>query len=263
MGVLNVTPDSFSDGGCYVDSAAALDVGLQMVADGATFVDVGGESTRPGAADVSVDEELARVIPVVEALADATEACISVDTSKPEVMTAAVAAGADLINDVYALRREGALETVAGLDCAICLMHMQGTPRTMQANPSYGDIAGEVGQFLDERVRCCNDVGIDHSRIVVDPGFGFGKVDAHNLRLLADLGNLQRLQLPILVGLSRKRTLGNITGRDIGNRVHAGLAAAVLAFERGARIIRTHDVAATVDALNVAAAVHDAAGAAT
>jgi len=263
MGVLNVTPDSFSDGGHYADSPAAVDAALQMVADGATFVDVGGESTRPGAADVSVDEELARVIPVVEALADATEACISVDTSKPEVMAAVIAAGADMINDVYALRRDGALEAVAGLDCAICLMHMQGEPRTMQANPSYGDIAEEVGQFLDDRVRCCNDAGIDRSRIVIDPGFGFGKVDAHNLRLLADLGNLQSLQLPVLVGLSRKRTLGNITGRDVADRMPAGLAVAVLAFERGARIVRTHDVSATVDALKMAAAVNDAARAAT
>jgi dihydropteroate synthase len=254
MGVLNVTPDSFSDGGRFATLDAAVLEARQMAAEGAALIDVGGESTRPGAAEVSEDEEISRVVPVIEAIAGLGVA-ISIDTSKPGVMQAAVNAGASLVNDVYALRRDGALAMAASLDVAVCLMHMQGEPRTMQENPRYDDVAGEVTAFLFERVAACTAAGIPRERIVVDPGFGFGKTARHNVELLAGLGRVGALGLPLLVGLSRKRTLGVLTGKPVGERLAAGVAAAVLAVERGAHIVRTHDVAATSDALKVTAAV--------
>ena len=227
-----------------------------MAADGAAIIDIGGESTRPGAAEVSGQQELDRVLPVIEAIASRVEVAISIDTSKPEVMRAAANAGAGMLNDVYALRHEGALQAAADTGCAICLMHMRGEPRDMQNAPAYDDVAGEVCDFLAERVSACVDGGIQVQRILIDPGFGFGKADEHNIELLAKLELLQTIDRPILVGLSRKRTLGNLTGRDGGQREAAGIAAAVLAYLGGARIIRSHDVAATVDALTIAAAVH-------
>ena len=254
MGVLNVTPDSFSDGGRFESLDAAVLKALQLAAEGASIIDVGGESTRPGAAEVSEDEEISRVVPVIEAIAG-LDAIISIDTSKPRVMHAAVRAGASLVNDVYALRREGALEMAASLEVAVCLMHMQGEPRTMQDDPHYEDVAGEVADFLAGRVAACVSARVPRERIVVDPGFGFGKTASHNVELLANLDQLKSLELPLLVGLSRKNTLGRLTGRSVDERMAAGLAAAVLAVERGAHIVRTHDVGATVDALKVTAAV--------
>lgn len=255
MGVLNVTPDSFSDGGRFVDLEAALRQARRMADDGAAIIDVGGESTRPGAVPVTVQAEIDRVVPVIEAIARSLDVAISIDTSKPEVMRAAVAAGATIINDVYALRRDGALEEAARLEAAVCLMHMQGEPGTMQANPQYDDVVGEVTGFLAARVRACREAGIAKDRITIDPGFGFGKTDAHNVELLANLRRLHELELPLTIGLSRKNTLGKLTGRAIDERVPAGLAAAVLAVERGAHIVRTHDVGPTVDAIQVAWAV--------
>ena len=258
MGVLNVTPDSFSDGGRYLAAGSAIAHAERMVAEGVDIIDVGGESTRPGAAIVTVDQELDRVIPVIEAIVARCDVPVSVDTSKPAVMNAAASAGAAMINDIRALGEDGAMATAAGLDLAICLMHMQGTPATMQANPHYGELPGEIIDFLAERVAACEAAGIDRDRLVVDPGFGFGKNDAHNLAILAGLAAFDRLGLPLLVGWSRKRTLGNLTGRGPDERAPAGIAAAVMAFERGANIIRTHDVAGTVDALKVAVAVREA-----
>ena len=255
MGVLNVTPDSFSDGGRFREMEAALRQAERMVSEGAAIIDVGGESTRPGAAQVAEQAEVERVIPVIEAVASRFDVLVSVDTSKAGVMREAVGRGAAMINDVYALRREGALEEAAGLGVAVCLMHMQGEPRTMQENPQYEDVTGEVATFLAERVAACEAGGLPRERIVIDPGFGFGKTERHNVRLLAELTRLERLELPILVGLSRKRTLGSLTGRDVDERMPAGLAAAVLAVERGANIVRTHDVGPTVDALAVATAI--------
>ncbi|HLU07558.1 MAG TPA: dihydropteroate synthase [Woeseiaceae bacterium] len=254
MGVLNVTPDSFSDGGRFATLDAAVLEARQMAAEGAAIIDVGGESTRPGAAEVSEDEEISRVVPVIEAMSGLGVA-ISIDTSKPRVMQAAVSAGASIVNDVYALRRDGALAMAASLEVAVCLMHMQGEPRTMQENPRYDDVAGEVSAFLSERVAACMAAGVPRERIVVDPGFGFGKTALHNVELLANLDRLGTLRLPLLVGLSRKSTLGALTGRPVEGRLAAGVAAAVLAVERGAHIVRTHDVAATLDALKVTAAV--------
>jgi dihydropteroate synthase len=255
MGVLNVTPDSFSDGGRFVDFEAALDQAARMAEEGAAIIDVGGESTRPGAEPVTAQAEIDRVAPVIEAIAGSPGVAISVDTSKPEVMRAAVAAGATMINDVYALRRDGALEEAARLGVAVCLMHMQGEPRTMQENPHYADVVGEVAGFLAGRVRACLEAGITRDRITVDPGFGFGKTDLHNFELLANLERLHELDLPLTVGLSRKSTLGRLTGRPVHERMPAALAAAALAVERGAHIVRTHDVGPTVDAVQVAWAV--------
>lgn len=254
MGVLNVTPDSFSDGGRFDSLDAAVLQAGQMAAEGAAIIDVGGESTRPGAAAVSEDDEIARVVPVIEAIAG-LDVAVSIDTSKPGVMQAAVAAGASIVNDVYALRRDGALAMAASLDVAVCLMHMQGEPRTMQENPRYEDVSGQVAAFLGERAAACMDAGIRRESIVVDPGFGFGKTAGHNIELLAKLGRIGELGLPLLVGLSRKDTLGKLTGQPVERRLAAGIAAAVLAVERGAHIVRTHDVGATLDALKVAAAV--------
>jgi len=255
MGILNVTPDSFSDGGRYAAAEAAIRHALKMADDGASIVDIGGESTRPGAAPVSEQQELDRVIPVIEAIRRSSAIPISIDTSKPGVMREAVAAGADMINDVYALRFEGALEAAAELQKPVCLMHMQGEPGTMQHSPSYADVVAEVTQFLGSRVQQCVDAGLAEELIVIDPGFGFGKAAEHNIRLLAHLRRLQAVGRPVLVGLSRKATLGAVTGREVGNRLAASLAAAVLAVEAGAAIVRAHDVAETVDAVRIARTV--------
>ena len=255
MGVLNVTPDSFSDGGRFSSVEAAVEQGVRMAADGAALIDVGGESTRPGAEAVSLQEELGRVLPVIERLRQAVSAVISVDTSKPEVMTAAAAAGAGLINDVRALRAPGALAAATASGCALCLMHMQGEPRTMQLAPHYADVVGEVREFLAARVAACRGAGIAAERLIVDPGFGFGKNLEHNLTLLRHLPELAADGLPLLVGLSRKSTVGKLTGREPGERLYGSVALAVIAVLKGARIVRAHDVAATVDALRVAAAV--------
>jgi dihydropteroate synthase len=255
MGVLNVTPDSFSDGGRFADPDAAIRQAERMAAEGAALIDVGGESTRPGAAPVSAQDEIRRVVPVIRAIAERFGVPVSVDTSRPEVMQAAVAAGATMVNDIYALRRDGAIGMAASLDAAVCLMHMQGEPRTMQVNPCYADVAGEVAAFLSGRVDACMAAGIERARILLDPGFGFGKTDRHNIELLAGLEQIGALGLPLLVGLSRKRTLGKLTGQPVEGRLAAGIAAAVLAVERGAHIVRTHDVGATLDALKVAVAV--------
>ena len=249
MAVLNITPDSFSDGGRFVGLDAALVQAERLIADGADVLDVGGESTRPGAESVSVDAEIARVVPVIEAIAARFDVPISIDTSKPEVMCAAVAAGAGLVNDVNALRAEGALDAVAELKVSVCLMHMQGEPRTMQEAPHYDDVVGEVKRFLADRVLACRIAGIDPKRVVIDPGFGFGKSLEHNLALLAQLGQFANIEAPLLVGLSRKRMIGTITGRDVDQRAIGSAAAALLAVERGARIVRVHDVAITHDAL--------------
>ena len=255
MGIVNVTPDSFSDGGRHDTVEAAVAHGLKLAAEGADLLDVGGESTRPGADPVSLEDELARVVPVIERLARETSLPISVDTSKPEVMRAAVAAGAGMINDVYALRREGALDAAASLGVPVVLMHMLGEPQGMQDAPHYGDVVGDVHRFLAERLFACEMAGIAKKNLVVDPGFGFGKTLEHNLRLLRQLARLADLGVPVLAGLSRKRSLGEITGRAVDDRVHASVAAAVLAAEYGARLVRVHDVAATVDAMKVWAAV--------
>ncbi len=255
MGILNVTPDSFSDGGRFVGRDAALEQAAAMARDGAAIIDVGGESTRPGAADVSEQQELDRVIPVVEAVVASVDVPVSIDTSKPAVMRAAVAAGAAMINDIRSLREAGALQTAVELGVPVCLMHMQGQPRTMQEQPAYADVVTEVTGFLAERVRACVAAGLAEDRIIVDPGFGFGKAPRHNIELLANLRQLRSVGRPILVGLSRKSTLGELTGRDVGERMPASIAAAVLAVVQGAQIVRVHDVRETVDALRVAAAV--------
>jgi dihydropteroate synthase len=254
MGVVNVTPDSFSDGGRFFAPNAAREGALRLLEEGADLLDVGGESTRPGAADVSVAEELRRVIPLVETLV-ATGAAVSVDTSKPEVMKAALAAGACVINDVRALREPGAVEAVAGAGCGVVLMHMQGEPCTMQTAPHYDDVVAEVAAFLRERRAVLRAAGVADERITFDPGFGFGKTPAHNYTLLARLRELAALGPPLLVGMSRKSMLGHATGRAVDERLAASIAAAVLAVERGAAIVRVHDVAATRDALQVRAAM--------
>lgn len=263
MGVLNVTPDSFSDGGRYLDPQIAVARAEQMLAEGADIIDVGGESTRPGAAPVSVDEELRRVVPVIRALAQRSAAAISVDTSKPEVMRAAVDAGAGLINDIRALRLPGALDAAAASGAAVCLMHMQGEPADMQKQPHYADVVEEVRDFLRGRVRACTEAGITANRLLIDPGIGFGKTIEHNLRLLAQLHRFRDLQLPILVGISRKSLIGVLTGRPVEQRLWGGLALTTAAVLSGARIIRTHDVPATVDAVKIAAALSAAGYAVT
>ncbi len=255
MGILNITPDSFSDGGDFISLDDAVRRAEQMAAEGAAIIDVGGESTRPGAKPVGVDEEIDRVVPVIKAIRARVPVPISVDTSKPEVMRAGVAAGAGLINDVRALGLPGALAAAAELGVPVCLMHMQGQPEDMQDAPGYRDCVAEVAAFLGERVRVCASAGIPRSRLLVDPGFGFGKTLPHNLALLARLDALTDLGCAVAVGLSRKSMLGAVTGRPVGERLGAGLAAAVLAVERGASLVRTHDVAPTVDALRLAAAV--------
>ncbi|WP_448482965.1 dihydropteroate synthase [Pseudoxanthomonas mexicana] len=252
MGIVNVTPDSFSDGGAHDTADAAVAHALRLVEEGADALDIGGESTRPGAAEVEVEEELRRVVPVIERLAAQVAVPISIDTSKPEVMRAAVQAGAGMINDVYGLRREGALDAAAALGVPVVLMHMQGEPRSMQAAPQYDDVVGEVHRFLAERIFAAEMAGIPKQRIVVDPGFGFGKDTAHNLQLLAQFERFAELGVPVLAGLSRKRSIGELTGRDVpADRVAGSVAAHLIAAQRGAAIVRVHDVAATVDALKV------------
>jgi dihydropteroate synthase len=250
MGVLNVTPDSFSDGGRFLDLDRALAHARAMLADGADIVDIGGESTRPGALPTSQADEIERIIPIVEALAR-DDAVISVDTMKPAVMRAAISAGASMINDVRALQTSEALELVAKHDIAVCLMHMQGEPRTMQSAPAYGDVVADVRRFLEQRIVACKSAGIAEERIAIDPGFGFGKTVAHNLRLLRELASIASLGLPIVAGLSRKSTLGALTGRSADDRLAASIAAALSAVAHGASIVRVHDVKETVDALKV------------
>jgi dihydropteroate synthase len=252
MGVLNITVDSFSDGGRYRRLDAAIAHGVALEAQGAAIIDVGGESTRPGAQPVSVQEELDRVVPVVEALAGRLDVLISVDTMKPAVMSEAVKAGAGLINDVQALRAPGAVEAAAASGAAVRLMHMQGNPGTMQDEPRYDDVTSEVDQFLRKRVAACEAAGIDADRICIDPGFGFGKNLDHNLQLLAGLPRLTAAPWPVLVGLSRKSMLGRITGRAVTDRLAGSVALATIATLHGARIVRAHDVAATCDAVAVA-----------
>jgi dihydropteroate synthase len=259
MGILNVTPDSFSDGGRHADIDTAVEWGLAMAAEGAAIIDVGGESTRPGAAPVDLENELARVLPVIERLARRVGVPISVDTSRPEVMRAAVAAGACLINDVRALRAPGALAVAAETRAGVCLMHMRGEPRTMQADPQYESIVEDVRDHLGGRIAACEAAGIPRERICVDPGIGFGKRPEHNLALLAALNRLAEPAIPVLVGVSRKSLLGIITGRPPGERLAGSVALAALSVMRGAAIIRAHDVAATVDAVKVASALKRAA----
>lgn len=252
VGILNVTPDSFSDGGQYDGIEAAVAHGLKMVEEGADMLDVGGESTRPGADDVPVEEELRRVLPVIEQLAAQTGVPIAIDTSKPEVMRAAVAAGAGMINDVFALRRDGAMEAAADLGVPVCLMHMQGEPRDMQSAPHYDDVVGEVHRFLTDRLFACELAGMDRRKLLVDPGFGFGKTLEHNLGLLSALERFSNLGSGVYAGLSRKGMIGTLTGRSNPSERAAGsVAAALIAVQRGARMVRVHDVAATVDALAV------------
>jgi dihydropteroate synthase len=256
MGVLNVTPDSFSDGGAFLAREGAVVRAVEMAAEGADIIDVGGESTRPGAQPVSVQQELDRVIPVIEALREAVAIPVSIDTSKPEVMRAAVAAGAGFINDVTALRQPGALAAVAALRVPVCLMHMQGEPRSMQDNPVYGDVVVEVGAFLRARIETCVAVGIPRARLLVDPGFGFGKSLAHNLTLLRRLDALRALGVPLLVGLSRKSMIGKVLGLPVDGRLHASVALALIAVQNGARVVRVHDVRATRDAIRMYEAVY-------
>jgi dihydropteroate synthase len=258
MGVLNVTPDSFSDGGRFATGQAALAQARAMHSAGARIIDVGGESTRPGAAPVDEQVEQDRVLPVIEALVRELDVIVSIDTMKPGVMRAAVAAGAGMINDVRALQEPGALEAAGAGEAAVCLMHMQGEPRTMQADPVYADVVAEVSEFLVRRTRACELAGISPDRIALDPGFGFGKTLAHNLGLLAGLTRLAGAGYPLLVGLSRKSMLGKLLGRDVGARLPGSLALATIAVLNGARIVRSHDVAETLDAVRVAQAVIEA-----
>jgi dihydropteroate synthase len=250
MGIVNVTDDSFSDGGRFRDPARAIEHGLQLRADGADLVDVGGESTRPGADPVPADEELRRVLPVIEALARAGVA-VSVDTMKPAVMRAAIAAGCAVVNDVNAFLATGAVEAVAQADVGLVVMHMQGTPRTMQQAPKYDDVVAEVGAFLRERATALETAGIAHGRIALDPGFGFGKGLEHNRALFRALPALVEMGYPLLVGVSRKKMIGDYTGRAVGERSAGSVAAALLAAQNGASLLRVHDVRETVDALNV------------
>lgn len=257
MGILNVTPDSFSDGGQFAALDLALSHAEQMIADGVDIIDIGGESSRPGADPLPLDEELRRVMPVIYALRDCGKP-LSIDTYKPEVMREAIAAGADMINDINGFRAEGALTAVNEGDCALCIMHMQKAPATMQINPDYQDVTAEVTQFLRERMAAMEQAGIDRRRICIDPGFGFGKTVEHNLTLLNNLRSIARdAGAPVLAGLSRKSTIGSITGRPVDQRLAGSLAAALIAAENGAKIIRVHDVAETVDALKVWQAVEN------
>ena len=255
MGILNTTPDSFFDGGQFTIESAAVDHALQMIEQGADIIDIGGESTRPGAASVLQDDELARVIPVIEKIRQHSSVLISIDTSKVDVMRHAVTAGADMVNDVLALQTPGATQACAKLNVPVCLMHMQGEPRSMQNNPQYTDVVAEVKNFLQQRVAVCLQAGIAKENIVVDPGFGFGKALQHNLMLLQHLNVLAELSYPVLVGLSRKSMIGKLLDADVSDRLHGSLAAAVLACTKGARIFRVHDVKPTVDALRICHAV--------
>jgi dihydropteroate synthase len=249
MGVLNITPDSFSDGGAWQGTSQALEHAARMVEDGADLIDVGGESTRPGSDGVSVAEELKRVLPIIESLHAELKVPISIDTSKTEVMLAAIGAGAGMINDVNALRAEGAVEAVASLGVPVCLMHMQGQPRSMQQEPHYDDVVTEVSEFLLQRAAVLQQAGVRQRDIVLDPGFGFGKSQAHNIQLFRAIPRMAALGYPLLIGVSRKSMLGAITNQPVESRVHASVTAAVLAAQGGASILRVHDVAATVDGL--------------
>ncbi|MSP95709.1 MAG: dihydropteroate synthase [Betaproteobacteria bacterium] len=248
MGVVNITPDSFSDGGRFVSTAAAVAQVRALVDEGAAIIDIGGESSRPGARPVCENEELERVLPVLEAIRD-MPVPVSVDTRRANVMRAALSAGAAMINDIEALTRPGALDAVAASDCAVCLMHKQGDPATMQQDPRYGDVVTEVSDFLASRMAAAEAAGIARERLVIDPGFGFGKSTTHNLALLRNLGRMAELGVPVLAGLSRKSMLGALTGRPVGERIAVSVAAALLAVQYGATILRVHDVAATRDAL--------------
>ncbi|PHS72663.1 MAG: dihydropteroate synthase [Cycloclasticus sp.] len=251
MGVLNITPDSFSDGGCFTTKSEAIRQAELMTRQGASIIDIGGESTRPGATPVSIDEELHRVIPVIEAIRSKSNMVISIDTSKPEVMKQAVGAGADIINDVFALRQPGALEMAASLKVPVCLMHMQSTPETMQHNPRYSNVIDEVKAFFEERINACEKADIEKSKIILDPGFGFGKKLEHNLSLLANLETFKSYGCPLLVGLSRKSMFGDLLGKSVNERALASVTAALLAVINGASIVRVHDVQETFDALKI------------
>jgi len=259
MGILNVTPDSFSDGGVFLSRENALAQAVRMAEEGADIIDVGGESTRPGARPVSTQEEIDRVVPVIEALHERIPQPISIDTSKADVMRAAVAAGAGFINDVRALRDEGALATAAALNVPVCLMHMQGEPRTMQEDPRYADVVAEVAGFLRDRLRAAREAGIPARSLVIDPGFGFGKTLAHNLELLRSLGKLRELGVPVLAGLSRKSMIDKALGLPVERRLYPSVALAVMAVQNGARIVRVHDVGPTVEALRMWQAVYPGA----
>ncbi len=258
MGILNLTPDSFSDGGLYLDSQAAVKRALQMIDEGADIIDIGGESTRPGAQPLTAEEEIQRVVPVIKALRAASGVVISIDTSKARVMKAAVEAGANLINDVRALQEESALQTAASMNVPVCLMHMQGQPRSMQDKPEYNNIVKEVMNFLQQRIEACESVGISREQVILDPGFGFGKTLEHNLSLLKHLPEFVKMGLPLLVGISRKSMLGQITGADVAQRLEAGLATTVFAYQAGVQLFRVHDVKETVEALKVCYAVETA-----
>ena len=251
MGILNVTPDSFSDGGKHTNVSQALDHALRMIEEGATFIDIGGESTRPGAPDVALQEELDRTIPVIEAVAKNTPCVISIDTSKADVMREAVKAGAGLINDVRALQEPGALQVAAEAQVPVCLMHMQGQPRTMQQSPEYDDVVNDVGQFLLARTKVCEEAGIAKDKILFDPGYGFGKSLEHNYTLVKHLPSLMKLGYPVLVGMSRKSMIGNLLNRKVDERLAGSISLATIVAQMGAQIIRVHDVKETADAVNI------------
>jgi dihydropteroate synthase len=255
MGIVNATPDSFSDGGLHLRRDAAIAHAQRLIAEGADILDIGGESTRPGAQPVTLQQELERVLPIIEGLRG-SPVPISIDTCKPEVMQAAIAAGASMVNDINALQDAAAMDAVAASNVAVCLMHKQGDPQTMQQQPHYTDVVAEVSEFLHGRIAAAEAAGVARARIVIDPGFGFGKTLAHNLGLLRHLDKLRKLGVPVLAGLSRKSMLGAITGQDVNNRAAASVAAALIAVQRGASIVRVHDVRETVDALKIWHAVN-------
>ena len=252
MGIVNVTPDSFSDGGQFFNTTAALNHAIQLLDEGATILDIGGESTRPGAPDVSLEDELQRVIPLINAIREQSDCVISIDTSKAEVMRQAIEAGADIVNDVRALQEPGAIEVVAQYpDVVVCLMHMQGQPRSMQNAPHYDDLASEINDFFNQRIAACEAAGIKQSQLILDPGFGFGKTLKHNYQILAQFNDYAQLGLPLLAGLSRKSMIGNLLNRDTKDRLAGSLAGALIAAQNGAHIIRVHDVKETADVLGV------------
>ncbi|MFT7007744.1 MAG: dihydropteroate synthase [Colwellia sp.] len=255
MGILNVTPDSFSDGGQFTCLDSALKQVEKMVANGVDIIDIGGESTRPGAAEVNVQDEIVRVIPLLKAIKLRFDINVSIDTTKAEVMSEAIVHGADMINDVRALQNKGCLEVVAQSNIAVCLMHMQGMPRTMQENPRYSHIIDDILAFFKQRIACCEQNGINEERLVLDPGFGFGKTLAHNYEVLAKFAQFKSLGLPVLAGISRKSMIGNLLNREVDERLAGSLAAAIVAVQQGANIIRVHDVQESVDAINILKAV--------
>jgi dihydropteroate synthase len=255
MGILNVTPDSFSDGGQFTCVDRALKQVEQMVVNGVDIIDIGGESTRPGAAEVSIEDEIVRVIPLLKAIKSRFDISVSIDTSKAEVMSEAILYGADMINDVRALQNNGCLEVVAQSDIAVCLMHMQGMPRTMQEKPQYNDIINDIIEFFKQRIQCCEQSGINKERLLLDPGFGFGKTLAHNYEMLAKFAQFKSLGLPVLAGISRKSMIGDLLNRAVNERLAGSLAAAIVAIQQGANIIRVHDVQESVDVMNILKAV--------